>query len=95
MKLERVTGTLAAMLLALGTAAAPTAGWTATEPAGGTKAAGSTPAANAGTKAQECAKVKKKIADYEAAAAAAPKGAKVPGGESIKSDIAWYKSNCS
>ena len=95
MKLERVARTLAATLLALGAVAAPAVGWAATEPAAGMKAAGPKQAANAGTKAQECAKMKKKNADYEVAAAAAPKEAKIPGGESIKSDIAWYKSNCS
>lgn len=57
--------------------------------------AGSPAAAAATTKAQKCAETKKKIADYESAAAAAPKGAKVSGAESIKSDISWYKSNCS
>lgn len=48
----------------------------------------------AASKVQKCAETKKKIADYEAAAAAAPKGAKVSGSETIKSDISWYKSNC-
>lgn len=42
-------------------------------------------------KAQECARMKKRIADYEAATA---KGGKGPGAETIKKDIAWYNGNC-
>ena len=47
----------------------------------------------AATKAMKCAELKKKIADYKAAEAAA-KGAKVPGSETIKSDIVWVQNNC-
>ncbi len=42
-------------------------------------------------KAQECARMKKRIADYEAATA---KGGKGSNAETIKKDIAWYHANC-
>ncbi len=47
----------------------------------------------AASKASKCAQLKKKIADYKAAEAAA-KGAKVSGSETIKSDIVWVQANC-
>ncbi len=80
-----------AMMVGLAPALAWAAGDGSVVPSNSTKAAA--PAAS--SKSQKCAETKKKIADYESAAAAAPKGAKVSGSETIKSDMSWYKSNCS
>lgn len=77
-------------LLALAPTVSSAAGDGSVVPSNATKPG----AAAAASKAQKCAETKKKIADYESAAAAAPKGAKVSGSETIKSDMSWYKSNC-
>ena len=92
----RKTSLSAAIGTAVLLAFAPATTWAAGD--GSVKpGAANTPAAStaASSKTQKCAETKKKIADYEAAAASAPKGAKVSGSETIKSDMSWYKSNCS
>ncbi|MFO1313043.1 MAG: hypothetical protein U1F41_13365 [Burkholderiales bacterium] len=81
----------AAALLALSAGASWAAGDGSVVPSAAKQPA----APSAVNKTQKCAETKKKISDYEAAAAAAPKGAKVSGAETIKSDMSWYKSNCS
>lgn len=91
----RKTSLAAAIGAAALLAFAPVSAWAAGDGSVVPSSKAGTPAGSAAaTKVQKCAETKKKIADYEAAAAAAPKGAKVSGAETIKSDISWYKSNC-
>lgn len=91
--MRRTTLTTAGGIAALLLFASATA-WAAGDSGTPSSTAAKPGQAQAESKAQKCAETKKKIADYEAAAAAAPKGAKVSGSETIKSDIAWYRSNC-
>jgi hypothetical protein len=85
---------ISGITLAAGIAFAPSSAWAA--PDGGVPpkdSAAKVGTAAAASKATKCAQLKKKIADYKAAEAAA-KGAKVSGSETIKSDIVWVQANC-
>jgi hypothetical protein len=91
----RSTSKISRAALACAAALAPCLAGAATEAGGTTGTTSPTPAPNAAlSKAMKCQQLKKRIADYEAAKAAAPKGAKIPGSETIKADIYWTMNNC-
>lgn len=79
--------------LAAAIAFAPGSGWAAPEAGPSKDTAAKVGTSAAASKATKCAELKKKIADYKAAEAAA-KGGKVAGSETIKSDIVWVQNNC-